>query len=276
MKYILFLTIAFLLAHSSVSNAQVPGYQGKRFFIELGGTFFFNLNSPTAQNKGPHSFPFGSHTGHFTIKDRYSVALHYVIGRKKTFKLAYNYQISGLYTTATTRSLFQQTNSNLQDYHDLFYQLHSHDVNIGFNLYGKSAANLAPLGFYWDLGLRFVFVNGVLRDQRVKYADNRPDNTPYPDQLLALTHEPFTFMVGITAIWGYRTVIADRITLNFGLDMTLFPQYLLVAAPGGISPLSILGSSNNEKLPEYHKGVIRSIQERYSLGIHIGIGTLIF
>ncbi|BDS13635.1 hypothetical protein [Aureispira anguillae] len=272
MKYILYLTLFFLL-NSSLTQAQVPGYQGKRFFIELGGTFFPNFGYPTAQNKGAQSFPFNAHTGHFTIKDRYSLALHYVLSRKQTIKLAYNYQVSGLNTTASTPSLF--SGSNNQDYHNLFYQLHAHDFNVGFNLYGRSNANLAPLGFYWDLGFRFVGVNGVLRDQRVSYADNRIDNRPDPQQLAPLTHETFTFMFGVTAMWGYRTIIANRITFNIGIETTIFPQYMILASPiGGIpNPFSSTGSF---EVTEYQKGVIRNIQDRYLLGVHIGVGALIF
>lgn len=272
--FLFFVTIALFFLSSIQTQAQVPGYQGKRFFVELGGSFFFNLGFPTAQNKGPNSFPFAEHTGHFTLKDRYKLAVHYVFSRKNTIKLAYNYQVSGLNTFAFTPSLFQAS----QDYHNLFYQLHAHDVNVGINLYGKSNANLAPLGFYWDLGLRFVFVQGVLRDQRVEYADNRADNRPYPDQVAPLRHETFTFLFGLTAMWGYRTVIADRITLSFGIETTLFPQYLFVASPvGGLpNPFNIGGNSNGDEIPPYQIQTIRNLQDRYLFGIHVSIGALLF
>lgn len=271
MKHLLFfVTIILFLVNSSQTQAQVPGYQGKRFFVELGGSFFFNLGFPTAQNKGPKSFPFQEHTGHFTVSDRYRLAAHYVFSRKNTLKLAYNYQVSGLNTNAFTPSLFQSG----QDYHNLFYQLHAHDINIGINAYGKSNANLAPLGFYWDLGLRFIFVNGILRDQRVDYADNRADNRPYPDQVAALTHESFTFMFGVTAMWGYRAVIADRITFSVGVEATIFPQYLVLASP--IGPLPNPFNTSGDQLPQYQLQTIRNIQDRYLLGIHISLGALLF
>jgi hypothetical protein len=273
MKHLLFfVTIILFLVNSIQTQAQVPGYQGKRFFVELGGSFFFNLGFPTAQNKGPKSFPFNEHTGHFTLKDRYKLAIHYVFSRKNTLKIAYNYQVSGLNTTAVTPSLFQVS----QDYHNLFYQLHSHDINIGINVYGKSNANLAPLGFYWDLGLRFVFANGVLRDQRVDYADNRVDNRPYPDQVAALTHETFTFLFGLTALWGYRTVIADRITFSAGIETTIFPQYLFASSVLGAFPSPFNPTGASPETPAYQLNTIRSLQDRYLFGIHISIGALLF
>lgn len=274
MKHLLFfVTIALFLGISSQTKAQIPGYQGKRFFIELGGSFFFNLGYPTAQNKGPRSFPFNAHTGHFTLKDRYKLAVHYVIARKKTIKLAYNYQVSGMNTAVSTASLFQVGIDN----HNLFYQLHAHDINLGFNLYGKANTNLAPLGFYWDLGLRFIFVNGVLRDQRVEYADNRSDNRPYPDQVAPLTHETFTFLLGFTGTWGYRTIIADRITFSIGIETTIFPQYIFVASPvAPPNPFTVGGNTTPDELHPYHLETIRNLQDRYLLGIHVGIGALIF
>ncbi|MBL4648998.1 MAG: hypothetical protein JKY03_04650 [Aureispira sp.] len=270
MKHLLFfVTITLFLVNSTHIQAQVPGYQGKRFFIEIGGSFFFNLGFPTAQNKGVNTFPFAEHTGHFTIKDRYKLSVHYVFSRKNTLKLAYNYQVSGLNTSAVTPSLFRSD----QDYHSLFYQLHAHDINLGINAYGKENANLAPLGFYWDLGLRFLFVNGVLRDQRVEYADNRSDNRPYPDQVAPLTHETFTFMFGLTTMWGYRTVIADRITFSVGIETTIFPQYIIVASPIGPLPNPF---GNGVQMPVYQLQTIRNIQDRYLLGIHISLGALLF
>jgi len=261
----LIILISITLFLTNQVQAQVPGYQGKRFFIELGTSFFFNLGAPTAQNKGPKSFPFDQHTGHFTMKDRYSLSIHYIIGRKSTFKFAYNYQVSGLNSSTRTPSLF---NTGF-DEHNLFYQLHMHDLNLGFNLYGrKSNANLAPIGFYWDLGLRFVFVDGVLRDQRVTYADNRQDNFPHAEQLAPITDDTFMFMLGITGMWGYRTVIADRLILNFGLEVTLFPQYPigLIGIPGGGGSI----------LTDYQKGVVMNVQDRYLLSLHVGVGALLF
>lgn len=263
--------LLLFIAIFTINNlqAQVPGYQGKRFFAEIGGSFFPNFGSLTAQNKGGNSFPFGANTGDFIMKDRYSLSLHYVIGRLSTFKIAYNYQVAGAYSTATTASILQ---SGGIDEHDLFYQLHLHDVNLGFNLYGKRRnSNLAPMGFYWDLGIRLIFIANVLRDQRVKYADNRYDNTPIAEQLNPLPEEPFTFMFGITAMWGYRTVIANRLILNFGIETTLFPQYPLAT-------IGIPGARNNpaETLSSFQRTAIQMAQDRYLLSIHIGIGALIF
>jgi|GEM_PF-1990585 len=266
MKSILFFITIWSFFGLSSAYSQAPGYQGKRFFIEIGGSFFPNLGFPTAQNKGPRSFPFGAHTGDITFHDRYHLSFHYIIGRKATFKAAYNYQVAGLFDEITTESITQ----NGIDYHDLFYQLHMHDINLGFNLYNKKRSSLAPLGFYWDLGLRLIFINGVLRDQRVEYADNRADNNPDPDFLAPVPTNTFTFALGITGIWGYRTVIADRVTLTFGIETTIFPQYLLLAAPNPLTGGSFIQASGHTTR------VIQNVQDRYLTNIHIGVGALIF
>ncbi len=251
---------SIILFFTGQSSAQVPGFQGKRFFIEVGGSFFPNLFYPTAQNKGNQTFPDGQRSGDFTMKDRYELSFFYVTGRGSIFKAAYNYQVSGLDSYAFTPSLVSGI-----DRHDLFYQLHMHDINLGFNLYRDKTTNLAPLGFFFDWGIRFVFVDGVLRDQKVDYADNRSDHTPYADQLAPLNINSFVFMFGLTGKWGYRTVIADRVTLTFGIESTFFPQFAGVY-------LSFFNTNSSN----FQTAAILNAQDRYLLSLHIGVGALIY
>jgi len=281
MKNIFFSLSLFLLSYSFAA-AQVPGYQGKRFFIEIGGTFFPNYISanPTAQNKGISSFPFGKNTGHFTMVDRYNIGINYVVGRKHTFQAIYNYSVSGLYLgqhsgspiignsySGSVRTPSKTTSGS--DVHQLFYQLHIHEANLNMSFSGKNNINLAPLGFYHNLGLRFLFIKGNLRDQRVEYASNQyPDHIPRADQLAPLNIKAFTFMLGITYHWGYRAIFGDRIILDVGLQATLFPQH----------PLSAIGFVNggSENNQFYQNKVINAVSGRYLLGIHIGVGVLLF
>lgn len=261
MRKYLFILISCLCLEGGSVLAQVPGYQGKRFFLEFGGTFFFNGASPNAQNKGPASFPFGKHTGDFTLVDRYRVGAHYVIARKSTLKLDYNYHLMGLNTSATTPNVFQ---TSQLDNHNLFYQVHLHDFNLGLTLYRRRNANLAPLGFYWDLGIRLIFTAPYLRDQRVEYADNRPDNRPNPRQLNPIEPAESLVLFGFAAQTGYRTVFADRFIFNIGLETTLFP-FVPTGLNGGPPPPS-----------SYQDDLQAAVQLRYLLGVYIGVGILLF
>ena len=248
--------------------AQVPGYQGKRFFAEIGGSFFFNHSYPTAQNKGPASFPFYNHTGHFTLRDRYHLTLYYTVSRKSVLHLGYDYQVSGLNIEHETTAI----TANGLDLHQLFYQVHCHDVNIGLNVFNRKKINLAPLGFYWDYSLRILYNKCILRDQMVKYADGRNDLRPYADQLLPIDLNTNIFILGIGVKFGYRYIFANRITLNLGLETTVLPQ-ALIAIPGAPNPITGNSNSNLDAL-EYH--TMMTAQLRYLLNLNIGIGFLIY
>ena len=260
-----FISLVSLLVFSYSLMAQVPGFQGKRFFAEIGISAFPNFAFPTAQNKGGQSFPYNLHTGHFTLKDRYDLSFYYVTGRRSALKAAYHYQVAGLNSSAQTDGL-----NGGYDQHNLFYQLHMHDLNLGINLYKNRAKNLSPLGFFWDLSLRFVFIDGLLRDQRVEYYDNRPDHRPYADQLNPLPEQKLMFMLGFSGQWGYRTVIANRLTLSVGMEFTLFPQYFLLQ--GGY----ITGIGIYDILNPYQRSIVMNVQDRYLMSLHIGFGVLIF
>lgn len=93
------LIVVLFYCCSNILQAQVPGYQGKRFFIEFNGAFFPNFSSITADNKGVNRYLYPGERGdvsYFTFKDRYSLSFQYVTGRKSSFKAAYAYQIAGL------------------------------------------------------------------------------------------------------------------------------------------------------------------------------------
>lgn len=254
MKKLLFLIFVYCTLNLSKAYSQIPGYQGKRFFVELGSSFFINTSFPTIENKGPRTFPSGRNTGDISLRSRYAISLNYVISRKHTFKVAYNYHFSGLYTTNYASGRLNH----------LFYQSYMHDINLGFNLYGRTLANLAPLGFYWDLGARFIFVNNFLSQQMVNDvlydAESGFINSP------ALN--PLTAVFGIGIQWGYRAIIANRITLNVGLETTICPQYLMLID-------SLLNPFREIEIDSHARDVIRSVQDRYIFNVHIGIGILI-
>lgn len=260
MKYIL-LILSFAILGGSQLQAQVPGYQGKRFFVELTGSFFPGFSNITAQNKGNKSFPEGEPNGiGVTLNDRYGMAVNYVLSHNTTFRLGYEYHVSGLFFSDITKRMSPITLSQVNDQRDLFYQLHAHDFNIHFILVNKmNNANLAPLGGYIQLGLRFVSLNGVLRDQRVGYGDDLyPDNIIRVNEVAPLDYNLQTLLVGGTVKYGYRTIVADKITLDAGIDATVFPQAIIHTDSG------------------YQEAVRRSMSNRYILSIHLGIGYLLF
>lgn len=224
MKQILLL--AFLLFTLNTAHSQIPGYQGKRFFVEAGISFFPNLFAPTLEFNNS-----------FSIKAYYSFSCNYVIGRKTIFRVGYTHQAAGLQMSYQYSYAYNK------------YYLFLHDANFAFDLYGKKKGNLAPLGFYFSPGIRFVFS----KEEPV----NKPVSASY-------TSSPVV-MFGLTTKLGYRAILFNRVTLNMGFEFTFFPQYLLLIHPA--VPLSV---------PGYEREVIRITADRYLFGIHIGIGVLLF
>ena len=169
----------FCILLSPVAFTQMEAPQEvtpkNKWFAEFGFNTFFNFGYPTAQNKGPRSFPYLENTGDATFMDRYELFVAYRFGGIHSIKAAYNYSVSGL---GTKYSTYSKSGSGFSafDAHDLFYQLHIHDIGVSVMCSYSNSFN--PIsGFYWDIGVKTIFVSANLRDQRVVYHNNRyPDN----------------------------------------------------------------------------------------------------
>ena len=265
MKYILFSIFISISFTYNQLYAQVPGYQGKRSFIEAKGVFTIGIGGAlSAQNRGFNSFPDGVNNA-FALLDQYGLALNYITGRRSILKVSFDYSVSGAYLTAYTEPISNRTSD--RDRRDLFYQVHATDFNLSVDLYTNKASSLAPIGFYWNLGLRVIPTTGVLRDQKVTYATGAyPDNIARGSELNSLEIDPSIILVGPTIKWGFRTVFANRITLNCNLQSTIFMQSL---------PIGILTYTETNQ-SKYHFAVLNSIQGRYLIGAEIGVGVLLF
>ncbi len=291
MKYLI--TILVLWFSQVHLTAQAPGYQGKKLYVEAGINIFPSLPivivpffpstyswigpSLNAQNKGQQSFPFENSTGHFIVANRYNFSLNYVLSRKLTVKLGYDYSVAGSLVFLNTPSI---TSPTLTDEQQLFYQLHLNDFNLSLGVMKTKKEGIAPLGFYWEWGLRFLFVNGNLRDQRVNYADNSfPDHTPREGFIKKIAPQPMFFMLGLTTQTGYRTVLADKITFNVSVQFTVFPQVLTALIGGGFDRKAHTNTATYgvfRPYTPYQYQVIKTVSERYWTGIQIGVGALLY
>lgn len=263
MKYILLL-LSFSLLGGSQLQAQVPGYQGNRFFVEAGATLGFNSDKLSPLNKGNRTFPDGEFTSSIPITARYALSANYVMGRNLVVSLGYEYNRAGLFVSTYTEAL---DNSN-RDQRDLFYQVHMHDINLSVDLYHAKPRNLAPVGGYWSVGLRIVPTAGVLKDERVIYGSGAyPDNIARPSELAPLQINPTFVLVGPTLKYGLRTVLANKITFSANVQTTIFFQSL---------PLGFIDYNDRSPATEYKGQVILAGQQRYSFGAQIGFGILLF
>lgn len=218
-----FLFLAFLLLLPIFSKGQVPGYQGKKFFIEAGISFFPNLSAPSLEFKSS-----------FSMKAYYSFSIHAVLGRKTIFKTAYTYQASGMIVS----------NYNYYDSWSDYYHLHLHDINFAVDIYGNRKGNLAPLGIYFSPAMRFVFTQGVYqKSSSSRFSSNS-------------TH-PSVVAFGLSGSIGYRTILANTFVLNFSFEMTLFPQYFMNSSLGNLDEYdaSVIKTIADRYLFGFHVGI---------------------
>lgn len=280
------LLLCFLCARTSFS--QIPGYQGKRFFAEVGTSFWFNSFNPRANNQGPQRFP-DNNPREFTLQEHYFLSLSYVLSRKIIFSLEYEYSKTGLHIRdnpdvydynpdkgAVTPSAVLY---GLVDKHNLFYNLYTYKTNFSFSHYFKPNTNLAPLGWYAKWGLDVVLANGILVDQKVTYGHDSDFNENKPSKEFTnptgINSDQLTFMLGVHGGIGHRTVIANRITLNFELRMTLFPQ-LWPIRTGEVLQAESEGRYADRNNINYVSRIYQRVQSHYYLNLVIGLGVLIY
>ena len=105
--------------------------------------------------------------------DRYELCVAHRFSGLHSIKASYNYSVSGLGTQYATYS----NSGSFADFdnHELFYQLHIHDVGI-INVVTQHSTDQ---WFLQDLGVKAIFASANLRDQRITYFNNKyPDNIP--------------------------------------------------------------------------------------------------
>lgn len=289
--------LLFLINNSSI--AQVPGYQGKRFFIELGVSGMFNFDMPTIDNLGPNTFPSGVLKGAVTFSSQYSLGVNYIFSRKFVLQMNYGYSPSGLAINGglilTNTSLINPDNQDVihaEKYHDLFYQLHSHKIELNGLFYAKPVGNLAPLGWYYLFGMSLVRTIGVLKYQETRYPylerksstskhfvtrynseiyegrDPRPDDSK-------IELDPSIWLFGLKGGIGYRTIIADWITLSFQLEVTIYFQDFEVNPEKYLDSYYHYNITKDRIQQYYTEKLIDRIQENNVINFRIGVGVFL-
>ncbi|CAA6826609.1 MAG: Unknown protein [uncultured Aureispira sp.] len=282
------LLICFLCARTAFS--QAAEYQGKRFFAEVGTSFWINVTNPRANNIGFERFPAYDRTASkFTLQEHYFLSLSYVLSRKTAFSLEYEYSKTGLHIREYLELLNPAVDVGvvtasrviygLIDRHQLFYQLYAHKTNFSFSHYFSTRVNVAPLGWYMKWGLDLVLAKGVLLDQKVNYGHDLDFNDNKPS-------EAFTNPTGIDANrlipmsgihWGigYRNTIADRFIVHGALQTTVFSQ-IFNSYRDDLSQAGREERYEDRNNLNYLNRVYQRVQAHYFFNIVVGIGVLIY
>lgn len=269
--------LTLILLTPFYNNAQIPGYQGKRFFFEAGMSTIATFKGPTANNRGLAARALFDNEEEqkkrFAMSTRFRAGLYWTISRKQNLRVCYDYAQTGLYVyeVRTTPKVDGTQRNFEQDKHSLFYRLDIHSFNLGLDLYmGK--LSLAPLGVYVTPSIHVVISKGQLLDQKVNYSHDGIDllmeSKPDPNYLNPLNINPNRLDFALGAQIGYRDIFFDRLILNIAAEAYLFPAIIEYWVKG----FGTLGT--NDEM--YKNSVISRLQTHHIFNFHVGVGILIF
>lgn len=245
MNYI-FILFAFLFLYNNSLQAQlVPGYMGKRHFLEVSGILGLNHFNARQAFMTKNAVNGTNSTTAFPLAVRPDITYNYVLSRKTIIRLGYTYSPFKISTSSY--------NSDPSLAYGADYQIYSNDFSIGFDFYPikKRPQFLAPFGKYLRLGLHVVNTLGTPTNVFV-------ENYGYANESISFT------TVGVEIGTGYRTIIGDRFILSFNVQAILFPA----TTPVGNARLFYYSD-------RYHEQLAVALQERYVLGARLAIGVLL-
>jgi hypothetical protein len=153
----LFFCSLFTLCLISVSDAQVPGYLGKRLVLQVDGLSSPTLSNPSVNNRAwRDSGRFRGGNGRVGVNVRMGVQANFAVARNATLFMKYDRQRTAMKTEATslTVSRFEQK----------FYELRGQAFTFGFKAFSRKKGALAPFGVYRGLHLTYMHMNGILQE----------------------------------------------------------------------------------------------------------------
>jgi hypothetical protein len=136
----LFFCSLFTLCLISVSDAQVPGYLGKRLVLQVDGLSSPTLSNPSVNNRAwRDSGRFRGGNGRVGVNVRLGVQANFAVARNATLFMKYDRQRTAMKTEATslTVSRFEQK----------FYELRDRRSPSVLKPFPEKRAPWLPLGF---------------------------------------------------------------------------------------------------------------------------------
>ncbi len=260
-------------------NAQVPGYLGKTFSIQIDLNTEPALNGPTQSNNGLSNNLFGYKEKKMDLSYRVGCTLSKAISKATNLILECDNFKTGLREKYISLTGGNKTIGSdfYYDLHDCFHLINVKSVGIGaqFFSYNKRGA-IAPLGFYLAPSIGISLVTGEIidRNSKINALSNGIIN-PFPiSQNSKLGYIKFEL--------GKNYIVADRIIINFSVNTKLYSTLITTSKPKVLSENysaeykydEVLDEKINQKSFDY-KLMKRLFAHDFFSG-KIGIGFLIF
>ena len=280
MCYKRFIFIFFVLSLPFFARAQsvVSGYLGKRLLGEVHGAAvpsFFPWTGPTVTNQGGTQYGQGGNSK-IGVSWRTGVKVQYIIGRRTSLLVGYEYLSTGLIFTAKTPPINPASTgvsgSIVADEHNIFMRLRCYAYEIGIEN-SIEMGLFSPLGAYARYTLQYEQLNGAVLQTMIRYQNGDAAGVRATG-LIA----PRAWDVNLGLEIGTRTVLYDRFTLTFGVK-THLPIMALFATPIDNSDEEYLVFTKN--YVDYNQYAFqRAARERLATHsifmVNIGIGILLF
>ena len=233
--------LIFILSFS-IAFSQAPGHLGKRFVLGYGAHISPAFVNPDAQNEtiiGHSSSQHGSaETGLPAFNYTHEAYIEYAISSR--FMLGFSGKFySTNYDNAINASYVNNNSAyNLSDDIQGYYKIHGQSLCLYGKLYGKRY--VAPWGRYFIFG-PVVNLYNTTYDPKVmfqKAVDNNTNQTTTPVSNYGSLNQSF---IGFNILfgWGRTRIIADRITLDYGVNMQV------LSIPGLLYDLAQSSNSSN-------------------------------
>ncbi len=198
-----YINIIILLLICLNSNAQIPGYLGKRDIIGVGAQWFpsyknYGYTTSSYDPKWNSSFSLKN----YRYKSAFNIFYERVIDRYISMNFNYNYQRGGYRSEEESIDSFDINGNPYSHYSYQDYNVVSHRYEVLFKFLFRNSGGLAPLGPYIGVGLNYNRINGwaVGKEQSMM-----------KKSLLAMS-----------VSWGKTRVLGDNIMIDYGIRCTPF------------------------------------------------------
>ncbi len=207
--------VATCLLYSFNSIGQVPGYLGKKIFVQADLRVTPTIGQPTASNRGIRNL-YGDAPSTIGLNTHWGMRAGYTLSRTGAVVLGVDYLKTGMIANdAVTQTLNPRASTYDLDHHYLFYNLKGITADIGYQIYKLKKGAIAPLGAYLSYHLSACFLTGNIVDKRTQYYDG----VTATHARLGIDPHYVDYSVGIE--WGKNNIISDRFLLNTAIKLNM-------------------------------------------------------
>jgi hypothetical protein len=217
LRHLLWIGILTIFVQST--NAQIPGYLGKRISLQADVQTIQTFLGPTANNRG--RVYYGEKGGGYAWNWRAGLSAGYALSRQKQLVIGYDYLVTGLALDVNSESYDQIFDITYTDQHQLFYNLEVNTVTLGLRNFNPIKGGIAPFGKYKGWFFEYSNIKGKILDKKTILQDvgfNRTSHGP-----LGLSSKSNLYVLGYAM--GENIILKDRFLLNIGARLRIPLNY---------------------------------------------------